>query len=185
MQIRGTKFRSTTPVKTLGGYGQPAYDWLWPEKRGHEISLNRLEGAPENRTASGTSRSTEPLRQHPWRAADSRPPSGPENRCLPGLGGGLSLRSSGRHLGSRTPWNLGIYSAQVRVCTTEADSCWELPKQHSFWERPCFGPSSSTRRRSKNKISAHLPCKRACQQRVLWALKLRGENLSPRSAERR
>jgi hypothetical protein len=73
-----------------------------------EISLNRLEGAPENRTASGTGRSTEPLRQHPWWAADSRPPSGPEDRCPPGSGGGLSLRSSGHHLGSRTPWNLGF-----------------------------------------------------------------------------
>ena len=30
-----------------------------------------------------------------------------------------------------------------------------------------LGPSSSARRRSKYKISAHLPCKRACQQRVL------------------
>jgi hypothetical protein len=40
--------------------------------------------------------------------ADSRPPSGPEDRCPPGSGGGLSLRSSGLHLGSRTPWNLGI-----------------------------------------------------------------------------
>ena len=48
---------------------------------GWKISLNRLEGAPENRTASGTGGSTEPLRQHPWRAADSRPPSGPEDRC--------------------------------------------------------------------------------------------------------
>jgi hypothetical protein len=73
-----------------------------------QISLNRLEGVPENRTASGTGRSTEPLRQHPWRATDSRPPSGPEDRCPPGSGGSLSLRSSGRHLGSRTPWNLGI-----------------------------------------------------------------------------
>ena len=62
---------------------------------------------PENRTASGTGGSTEPLRQHPWRAADSRPPSGPEDRCPPGLGGGLSLSSSGRHLGSGTPRDLG------------------------------------------------------------------------------
>nr|BAF92719.1 exocrine gland-secreting peptide 2 [Mus musculus] len=52
--------------------------------------------------------STEPLRQHPWRATDSRPPSGPEDRCPPGLGGSISLSSSGRHLGSGTPWNLGI-----------------------------------------------------------------------------
>jgi hypothetical protein len=40
-----------------------------------EISLNRWEGAPENRTASGTGGSTEPLRQYPWWAADSRPPA--------------------------------------------------------------------------------------------------------------
>jgi hypothetical protein len=72
-----------------------------------EISLNRLEGAPENRTASGTGRSTEPLRQHPWRAADNQPPSGPEDRCPSGLGGSLSLSSSGRHLGSGTPRDLG------------------------------------------------------------------------------
>ena len=72
-----------------------------------EISLNRLEGAPENRTASGTGRSTEPLRQQPGRAADNRPPSGPEDRCPPGLGDGLSLSSSGCHLGSRTPRDLG------------------------------------------------------------------------------
>ena len=77
------------------------------------------------------------------------------------------FRNSGHHLGFRILPNLGTYSAQVRVCTTEADSFWDLPKQHSFWEKSCFGPSSSARRRSKYKISAHLPCKRACQQRVL------------------
>jgi hypothetical protein len=71
------------------------------------LSLNRLEGAPENRTASGTGGSTEPLRQQPGRAADNRPPSGPEDRCPPGLGGVLSLSSSGRHLGSGTPRDLG------------------------------------------------------------------------------
>ena len=37
----------------------------------------------------------------------SRPPSGPEDRCPPGLGGGPSLSSSGRHLGSGTQQNLG------------------------------------------------------------------------------
>jgi hypothetical protein len=37
----------------------------------------------------------------------SRPPSGPEDRCPPGLGGGLSLSSSGRHLGFGTQQNLG------------------------------------------------------------------------------
>jgi hypothetical protein len=63
---------------------------------------------PENQTASGTGRSTEPLRQHPWQATDSRPLSGPEDRCPPGLGGCLSLSSSSRHLDSGTPWNLGI-----------------------------------------------------------------------------
>jgi hypothetical protein len=31
------------------------------------------------------------------------------------------------------------------------------PKQHSFWERSCFGPSSSARRRSKHQITVHLP----------------------------
>ena len=62
---------------------------------------------PENWTASGTGGSTETLRQHPWQASDSRPPSGPEDRCPPGLGGGLSLSSSGRHLGSGTQQNLG------------------------------------------------------------------------------
>ena len=36
----------------------------------------------------------------------SQPLSGPEDRCLPGSEG-LSLRSSGRHLGSGTPPNLG------------------------------------------------------------------------------
>ena len=35
----------------------------------------------------------------------SQPPSGPEDRCPPGSEG-LSLRSSGRHLGSGTPPNL-------------------------------------------------------------------------------
>jgi hypothetical protein len=79
-------------------------------------------------------------------------------------------------------------TGQEVMCSTDSKfqvDTWELPKQHSVWERSCFGPSSSARRRSKYKISAHLPCKRACQQRVLWALKLRGENLSPRSADRR
>ena len=83
---------------------------IWvPGFRGtQEISLNRLEGAPENQTASEKGGSAEPLRQYPLQAADSRPPSGAEDRCPPGSGGGLSLRSSGRHLGSRTPWSLGI-----------------------------------------------------------------------------
>jgi hypothetical protein len=51
------------------------------------------------------------------------------------------------------------------------------PKQHTFWERSCFGPSSSARRRSKHQITVHLPWKRrACLQRLLWPLKLRGES---------
>jgi hypothetical protein len=51
------------------------------------------------------------------------------------------------------------------------------PKQHSFWERFCFGPSSSARRRSKHQITVHLPWKSwACLQRLLWPLKLRGES---------
>jgi hypothetical protein len=45
--------------------------------------------------------------EQPGRAADNRPPSGPEDRCPPGSGDGLSLRSSGRHLGSGTQQNLG------------------------------------------------------------------------------
>jgi hypothetical protein len=53
----------------------------------------------KDRTASGTGGSTEALRQHPVWAGDSRPPSGPEDRCPPGWGGGLSHSSSGRHLG--------------------------------------------------------------------------------------
>jgi hypothetical protein len=52
-------------------------------------------------TASGTGGSTEALRQHPAWAGDSRPPYGPEDRCPPGWGGGLSHSSSGRHLGPR------------------------------------------------------------------------------------
>jgi hypothetical protein len=74
-------------------------------------NLTRLDTDPNKRQslgrASGTGRGTEPLRQHPLQAADNRPPSGPEDRCLPGSEG-LSLRSSGRHLGSGTPLNLGI-----------------------------------------------------------------------------
>jgi hypothetical protein len=40
---------------------------------------------------------------------------------------------------------------QKVVCTgesvhTEANSFCDRPKQHSFWERFCFGPSSSARR---------------------------------------
>jgi hypothetical protein len=49
---------------------------------------------------------TEPLRQHPFRAIDIRPPSRPEDRCLPSPGA-ICLRSCGRHLGSVTPPNLG------------------------------------------------------------------------------
>jgi hypothetical protein len=42
------------------------------------------------------------------------------------------------------------------------------PKQHSFWERSCFGPSPSARRRSKHQITVHLPRKRrACLQKLL------------------
>jgi hypothetical protein len=68
-------------------------------------------------------------------------------------------------------------SVQVRVWTTEANSFCDRPKQHSFWERSCFGPSSSTKRRSKRQITVHLPCKRrACLQWLLWTLKLRGES---------
>jgi hypothetical protein len=51
------------------------------------------------------------------------------------------------------------------------------PEQHSLGERSCFGPSSSARRRSKHQITVHLPWKRrACLQRLLWPLKLRGES---------
>ena len=63
-----------------------------------------------NQTASGTGGATEPLRQHPFQAADSRAPSRPEDRCPPGSEG-LSLRSSGCHLGSAELRNL--------VCTGE------------------------------------------------------------------
>jgi hypothetical protein len=65
------------------------------------------------------------------------------------------------------PGLLWVYSAQVRVWTTEANS---------FWDKSCFGPSSSARREAEYQISVHLPCKKGtCLQRVLWPLKLRGE----------
>jgi hypothetical protein len=60
----------------------------------------------EFRIASTWGGSTEALRQHPLWAGDSQPPSGPEDRCPPGWGGGLSHSSSGRHLGPGPP-NLG------------------------------------------------------------------------------
>jgi hypothetical protein len=40
----------------------------------------------------------------------------------------------------------GKKSAQVRVCTTEANSFWDRQEPQSFWNRSCFGPSSSARR---------------------------------------
>jgi hypothetical protein len=70
-------------------------------KTQHFLKQLVSEGAPENLTASGTGRSTEALRQHPLWAGDSQPPSGPEDRCPSGWGGGLSHSSSGRHLGPR------------------------------------------------------------------------------------
>jgi hypothetical protein len=105
-------------------------------------------------------------------APDKRPPSWSEHRCPPGPGG-FCLRFWGSHLGSGTP--------QRVVYTGESVDNWnngfcDRPKQHSFWERSCFGPSSSARRRSKQQITLHLPWKRRpCLQRLLWPLKLRGE----------
>jgi hypothetical protein len=112
---------------------------------------------------------------------DIQPPFRPEDRCPPSPGG-FCLRIHRSHLGSGTPKKV--------VCTGESVDYWnnsfcDRPKQHSFWKRTCFVPSSSARRRSKCQITVHLPCKRsACTQRLLWPLKLRGESLSPRSADR-
>jgi hypothetical protein len=141
--------------------------WLWDSAELRNLVCTGESVHHRSGQLLGQAGATEPLRQHTFQAADSRPLSRPEDRCPPGSEA-LCLRSSGLHLGSGTQPNLGTYSAQVNVCTTKADSFWDLPKQHSFWERSCFVPSSSARRSSNLKISVHLPCKRrACQQRVL------------------
>ena len=57
-----------------------------------------------------------------------------------------------------------------QAATSSTPDNWppSWPKQHSFWERSCFGPSPSARRRSKHQITVHLPRKRrACLQRLL------------------
>jgi hypothetical protein len=75
-------------------------------------------------------------------------------------------RALPEHLG--VPGSLQDYSAQVRVWTTEANSFCDRMKQHSFWERSCFGPSLLPGDRSECQRSVHLPCKRrACLKRVL------------------
>jgi hypothetical protein len=83
--------------------------------------------------------------------------------------------SGGSHLSSGTPRRAGCmgegveyrgqqFLGQVRDRASEAapssapdnrPPSW--PKQHSFWERSCFGPSSSAKRRSKHQITVHLP----------------------------
>jgi hypothetical protein len=53
---------------------------------------------------------------------------------------------------------------------------WQA-KSTQLLETSCFRPSSSARRRFKCQITVHLPWKRrACLQRLLWPLKLRGES---------
>ena len=46
-----------------------------------------------------------------------------------------------------------------QAATSSTPDNWppSWPKQHSFWERSCFGPSPSARRRSKHQITVHLP----------------------------
>jgi hypothetical protein len=100
------------------------------------------------------------LRQTLFRDPDIRALSLPEERCPPREG---FARAPGEAI--LVPGTLQNYSAQVRVWITEANS---------FWDRPCFRPSSSARRQVQ--IPVHLPCKtRACLQRVLRPLKLRRE----------
>jgi hypothetical protein len=90
--------------------------------------------------ASGTGESHRASEAAPFSATDNRPPSWSEHRC-PHSPGGFCLTFRGGHLDSGTP--------QQAVCR---------PEQHSFWERSCFGPSSSARRRrSKHQITVHLP----------------------------
>jgi hypothetical protein len=133
----------------------------------------RWECGIQRPAVSGTGESHRASEAAPFLAPDNRPPSWSEHRCLPGPGG-FCLRFRGSHLGSGTP--------RRAVCTGESVVYWnngfcDRPKQHSFWERSCFGPSSSARRRSKYQITVHLPWKRrACLERLLWPLKLRGES---------
>jgi hypothetical protein len=61
-------------------------------------------------------------------------------------------RALPQHLGepSWVPVFRKIWSAQVRVCTAEADSFWDRQKPQTFWGRPCYGLQTP----------GHLPCQR-------------------------
>jgi hypothetical protein len=74
----------------------------------------------------------------------SRHPARGEVSALPG-------RALLEHLGEPS-WfpDPSETSLQVRVWTTEANSFCDRPRQHSFWDRSCFRPSSSARREVRN-----------------------------------
>jgi hypothetical protein len=83
----------------------------------------------------GQARATELLGQRHFRATDIRPPSCPEDRCPPSLGG-FCLRIRDSHLGFRTPRKV--------VYTGESVDYWnngfcDRPKQHSFSKRSHLG----------------------------------------------
>jgi hypothetical protein len=130
-----------------------------------EGSLHRWECGIQRPSISGAGESHRASEAAPFSAPDNQPPSWSEHRYPPGPGG-FCLRFLGSHLGSGTPWKV--------VYTGESVDYWnngfcDRLKQHSFWERSCFGPSSSARRRSKHQITVHLPWKRRpCLQRLLW-----------------
>jgi hypothetical protein len=111
------------------------------------------QSAGEGPAASETDESHRASEAAPFSDPDNQPPSGSEHRCPP-RPRGFCLRFRRSHLGSGTPWKVVYTGESVDYCN---NGFCDRPKQHSFWERSCFGPSSSARRRSKHQITVHLP----------------------------
>ena len=103
-------------------------------------SLHRWECVHRSWQLLGQVGATELLRQRPFQAPDIRSPARPEYSCSPGPGG-FWLGNRGSHLGSGNPLKSSL---QKWECAHR--SFCDRQKQHSFWERFCFGPSSSARR---------------------------------------
>jgi hypothetical protein len=133
---------------------------LGPGSLRHQSAQVRVWAA-EATQLLGQAEATQLLGQTPFWGPDIWAPSPPEERCSPRRA--LTAWAGEGAILVPDPSNTNLHR-------------WEcgLQKRHSFWDRPCFRPSSSARRQVWTPdICAPSLQEESLRQRVFWPLRLR------------